>query len=48
MAELIRRKLELELKLRQPELLSVTLPDNLQCAIGKPPPASVCLLYGGA
>lgn len=34
MAELIRRRLELELKLRQPELLSVSLPENLQQAIG--------------
>lgn len=41
MADLIRRKLELELKLRQPELLSVALPENLQQAIGVLPAKEV-------
>ena len=38
MAELIRRKLELELQLRVPELRSVALPANVTGTFGDPPP----------
>ncbi len=40
LAELIRRKLELELKLRAPELRSVALPANVTETFGDPLPAT--------